>query len=399
LESKLKQTDVDHYCRSTGVTTQALGQAAWAILLSAYIGEPNVTFGTVFSARSGSQSENITFPAISTIPVSCSVTDSHQQLVKEMVAYNASIQRYRFTPLSSIQRFAGLPGQSLFDTVFVYQKGNNDIESDSKWPMVHETSSVDYAASLELEVGASGSIALRLTVDSGNVPEEHADLILKQYESIITSMLDSREILDAAPGDLVSKSPAKEHSLPSSASLLHQFVEIQAQTIPEHPALEFIWSLDHSSKMQRWSYKQLNERGNQVAHLLLTNSVQPGNTVAVRMHKSPEASFAFLGILKAGCAFLALDPELPKARQEFILRDSGAQVLFINDVDPDSDYDLPTRVVALSENVLKDFLMRSVPEKDITPEATSYCLYTSGTTGTPKGCELTHENAVQAMLA
>ncbi|KAI7627972.1 peptide synthetase, partial [Hortaea werneckii] len=399
LESKLKQTDVDHYCRSTGVTTQALGQAAWAILLSAYIGEPNVTFGTVFSARSGSQSENITFPAISTIPVSCSVTDSHQQLVKEMVTYNASIQRYRFTPLSSIQRFAGLPGQSLFDTVFVYQKGNYDAESENRWSMVHETSSVDYAASLELEIGANGSIALRLTVDSGNVPGEHADLILKQYESILTSMLDSRETLDAAPGDLISKAPAKERSLPSPASLLHQFVEIQARNIPEHPALEFIWSLDHSSKMQRWSYKQLNERGNQVAHLLLTNSVQPGNTVAVRMHKSPEASFAFLGILKAGCAFLALDPELPKARQEFILGDSGAQVLFINDVDPASDHDLPTRVVALSEKVLKDFPVISVPVKDISPEATSYCLYTSGTTGTPKGCELTHENAVQAMLA
>ncbi|KAI6829033.1 peptide synthetase [Hortaea werneckii] len=399
LESKLKQMDLDHYCRSTGVTTQALGQAAWAILLSAYIGEPNVTFGTVFSARSGSQNESITFPAISTIPVSCSVTNSHQQLVKEMVAYNASIQRYRFTPLSSIQRFAGLPGQSLFDTVFVYQKGNNDVGSEKKWSMVHETSSVDYAASVELEVDANGKIALRLTVDSANVPSEHADLILKQYESILTSMLDSQEILNDVPGDLVSKAPAKERSLPSSASLLHHFVEIQARNVPEHPALEFIRSLDHSSKTQRWSYKQLNERGNQVAHLLRANGVQSGNTVAVRMHKSPEASFAFLGILKAGCAFLALDPELPKARQEFILGDSGARVLFINDVDPTSDHDLPTRVVTLSEKALKDFPLNFVPEKEITPEATSYCLYTSGTTGTPKGCELTHENAVQAMLA
>ncbi|GAB1738581.1 hypothetical protein NU219Hw_g3383t1 [Hortaea werneckii] len=400
LESKSKQTDLDHYCRSTGVTTQALGQAAWAVLLSAYTGEPNVTFGTVFSARSGSQSENITFPAISTIPVSCSVTDSHQQLVKEMVAYNASIQRYRFTPLSSIQRFAGLPGQSLFDTVFVYQKGNNAIGTESKWPMVHETSSVDYAASLELEVCANGGIALRLTVDSGSVPREHADLIVQQYESILTSILDSRGILDAASSDLVSKAPAKEHSLPSSASLLHQFVEIQAHDFPEHPALEFIWSLDHSAaKTQRWSYRQLNERGNQVAYLLRANGVQAGGTVAVRMHKSPEASFAFLGILKAGCAFLALDPELPKARQEFILGDSGAQVLFTNEVDPASDHDLPARVVALSEEVLKDLPSNSVPETDITPEATSYCLYTSGTTGTPKGCELTHENAVQAMLA
>ncbi|KAI7236424.1 peptide synthetase [Hortaea werneckii] len=399
FESKLKQTDLDYYCRSTGVTTQALGQAAWAILLSAYIGEPNVTFGTVFSARSGSPSENITFPAISTIPVSCSVTESHQQLVNEMVAYNASIQRHRFTPLSSIQRFAGLPGQSLFDTVFVYQKGNNDNEGESKWSMIHETSSVDYAASMELEVGANGCIALRLTVDSGNVPREHANLIVKQYESILTSILESQGILDAAPSDLVSEAPAKEHSLPSSASLLHHFVEIQAHDFPDHPALEFIWSLDHPSETRRWSYKQLNERGNQVAHLLRVNGVQAGGTVAVRMHKSPEASFAFLGILKAGCAFLALDPELPKARQEFILGDSGAQVLFINDVDPASDHDLPTRVVALREEVLKDLPSNSVSEKDITPEATSYCLYTSGTTGTPKGCELTHENAVQAMLA
>jgi amino acid adenylation domain-containing protein len=117
------------------------------------------------------------------------------------------------------------------------------------------------------------------------------------------------------------------------------------------------------------------------------------------MNKCPEASFAFVGILKAGCAFLALDPDLPQARKEFILKDSGATVFIVDETNNVQGKDLSVAVINISDSDLDAFPKSPVNVGFIDPQATCYCLYTSGTTGTPKGCELTHENAVQAMMS
>jgi len=398
--SDLTYQALESLCKKQGCTIQAAGQSAWAMLLSSYLGEPNVTFGTVFSGRTGSQSDNVVFPSLTTVPVSCNISEGSSALLSDMTDFNGAAQRYRYVPLSDVQRFANFPGQSLFDTVFVYQKSASGNSAGLPWQLVKQSAAVDYNVSLELEAKSIGTIDLSLTVNRAVVPEEHAQLMLDQYDHLLAQLLSGESLSATSPSTLYSATPAKYDTLPSPIQLLHQFVEQGAESWPDRQALEFVWSLDNTTKSRRtWSYRELDNRANQVAHLIANKGAKPGDIVAVCMDKCPEASFAFIGILKAGCAFLALDPELPQARKTFILEDSSANILFTDQNLETHEGDASTTIVTLYADVLDELPTSPIDVGPIDPQATCYCLYTSGTTGTPKGCELTHENAVQAMMA
>lgn len=398
--SSLSYSTLENLCKSAGCTIQAAGQSAWAVLLSAYLGEAGVTFGTVFSGRAGSQHDPVVFPSLTTLPVFCDASKKASDLLSSMTDFNGAAQKYRHVPLSDIQRFADMPGQPLFDTVFVYQKSTGSAADDFSWPLLSQSAAVDYNVSIELETTPTGEVSLRLTANRGVLPEDHGSLILAQYDHLLGQILHADRASSSSPPSLFSATPARCPRLPSPVQLLHQFVEEGAQSFPDRPALEFAWGLDASSNSRKiWSYQQLEKQANQVAHLLQANGAASGDIVAVCMNKCPEASFAFVGILKAGCAFLALDPELPPARKEFILEDSGAKILLVDSSADINDGDFPTRVIELNNDALNAYPTSPVSGVVIDAQATCYCLYTSGTTGTPKGCELTHENAVQAMMS
>lgn len=260
--------------------------------------------------------------------------------------------------------------------------------------------------SIEL-IPHSTDLEIRISYRSDLLPEEQATTLLSQYDKLLEQTLlspDSNSDDYLFLGNkLLSVTPAKEEALPTSVSLLHQFVEENAQIIPEKTALEFAFGLAADSLQKKtWSYRELNEDGNRVAHFLQNKGVAPGGMIAICFDKCPEASIAILGILKAGCAYLAIDPTAPSSRKQFILEDSNTKILLCNQARMVELENLSgVDIHALDEpDILKGIpFAQPLLLRQIRPDDTCYCLYTSGTTGTPKGCEITHGNAVQAMLS
>ncbi|KXT10736.1 hypothetical protein AC579_2735 [Pseudocercospora musae] len=397
----LNAEELDRFCRRQGVTIQALGQSIWALLLAAYFGEPDVTFGTVFAGATMSSSRQIAFPSISTLPVYCNTDKEPIAVIKDMVSYNASAQRYRFSSLSDIQRFAGSAGHALFDTIFVYQKTPDPDAPTFEWKPIRNELGIDYAISLELEHADGGKLRLRLTHETRTIPDSHASLILQQYNMLLRRIVRNEKAGGDCSAALMSTVSAKQPTIPCEVDLLHGFVERGARAHPDKVALEFIYDLGgtHKSK-ETWTYRDLDRRSNQIAHLICQRGIRLDSTIAVCMTKCPEAAFAFVGILKAGCAFLAMDPDLPLARRQFIAEDSRSQLLFVNQGQRKADnMERVVPIVELSEDMLPGYPESSPDIAPIHAQSTSYCLYTSGTTGNPKGCELSHENAVQAMVS
>ncbi|KAJ4393823.1 hypothetical protein N0V93_003038 [Gnomoniopsis smithogilvyi] len=402
--SSLSFSTLEKTVKNAGFTIQAVAQAAWSRILSSYLGERSVVFGTIFSGRNSEATRNSAFPCITTLPVVANCSSSNLELVQAMMQYNTDLQRHQRTPLTDIQRWLGHPSNKLFDTLLVYQKFEREAEDQQPWRIMDERAVVDYPVSIEIEPQGD-LMTLRMTFFSDVIPTEQAEILLKQFDAVFCKLAQNPEendvdLLGSRP-ELFAILPAEEPDLQSDVTLLHEFVEFSAQKLSNKTALEFVSGFEDDQPVsRRWTYKQLDECGNEVAHMLSVHA-GTGDIVAVCFDKCPEAHFALLGILKAGCALLALDPGAPASRKEFILRDSGAVALLTDKSRSlHLDFDVSVPVVVVSEETMA--LASSTPPvltRTLTPQDRSYCLYTSGTTGTPKGCEITHENAVQAMLA
>ncbi|KAJ6168553.1 hypothetical protein N7497_001396 [Penicillium chrysogenum] len=393
-------------CREIGVTLQAAGQTAWARLLSAYTGESNVTFGTVLSGRNlSAAAQHAVFPCLVTVPTPLHIEGSNRQLLDRTLKRNALLVKNQFAPLSHIQRWLG-SDEPLFDTLFVYQKFTLDAVGTDGWDIIDEETNIDYPLSIEL-IPQSTDLQISLSYRGDLVPAEQATILLSQYDKILQDTVfrpdASSTDYESLGSSLLSITPAKEAPIPTTVSLLHQFVETNALRIPERIAFEFAFgnTADNLHK-KSWTYRKFNECGNQIAHLLQAKGAVPGGIVGICFDKCPEASMAILGIMKAGCAYLAIDPGAPISRKQFMLEDSGTKILLCNQLKMVELEGLPDiDIQALDEPGLFDGVSTGdiSLSRSIQPDDTCYCLYTSGTTGTPKGCEITHDNAVQAMLA
>ncbi|EED21789.1 nonribosomal siderophore peptide synthase SidC [Talaromyces stipitatus ATCC 10500] len=397
---------INEQCRALGVSLQAAGQAAYARLLANYTGNTNVSFGVVLSGRDvHTNAEDAVFPCLVTLPFQCHVQGSNKELILSVMKTDALLVKHQFTPLSRIQRMFQ-QDSPLIDTVFVYQKLARGRAEMQFWDVVDDDARVDYPLSIEL-IPEESELVLRLTCRNDAIPQPQTKMILRQLDGLLLDSLFNEEsncalIPDVQP-ELLSVTPAKQPYIPSPVSLLHEYVEKTTLQTPHRIALEFASSVtSREITKQTWTYLELNQMGNRVARLLQSLNLRQSSLIAICFDKCPQAYFAILGILKSGHAYVALDPTAPLARKQFIIEDSGARVvLYASDKNDDLQQLTGTEVIAMDMAGLLDGISSDPPvlSKPIDPQDTCYCLYTSGTTGTPKGCEITHENAVQAMQA
>jgi len=144
---------------------------------------------------------------------------------------------------------------------------------------------------------------------------------------------------------------------------------------------------------RRWTYRELDLRSNRLAHLLRSLGVAPGVLVGICMERSLETAVGVLGVLKAGAAYVPLDPEYPRERLEFMLGDSRAPVVL---TDRRTEARVPggaSRVLCLDSDSVSQMLAAQEDARvdaGAGPEDLAYVIYTSGSTGKPKGVSMPH---------
>ena len=171
---------------------------------------------------------------------------------------------------------------------------------------------------------------------------------------------------------------------------LHHLIEEQAGRTPDRVAVVF--------EQQTLTYRQLNRRADQIAHHLRGLHVGPDVLVGLFMERSVEMVVGLLGILKAGAAYVPIDPAYPPERIAFMLADAGVSVLI-------TQSSLRARLpIGAAQLVCLDLFDWNEPEApapndaQVHPENLAYVIYTSGSTGRPKGVCIEHRNIVNYVL-
>ncbi|NJM65766.1 MAG: amino acid adenylation domain-containing protein [Acaryochloris sp. RU_4_1] len=233
--------------------------------------------------------------------------------------------------------------------------------------------------------------------DSHYYVAEDIQRLAGYFQTLLTSILQSPE---AVIGQLNFLTPAERQQLlvefnpPASQiaqkQLIHQLFEGQVVNNPDQVAILFPDSA--------LTYGELNIRANQLAHYLRALGVQTGDLVGLCVARSPLMAVGILGILKAGAAYVPLDPTYPPERLNYMLQDVQISVLLTqsdwgSNPCPMLEASQPIQRVYLDEQwpVISQFPIDNPSAQDIKPDL-AYIIYTSGSTGKPKGVQISHDN-------
>jgi len=171
-----------------------------------------------------------------------------------------------------------------------------------------------------------------------------------------------------------------------TVKIIHQLFEDQVARTPHHIAVVMG---DESI-----TFKDLNHRANQIAHYLIKKCIKSDQLVGIRMYRSIQTIAAQLGVLKAGGAYLPLDPKYPPDRLRYIIEDASPKII-LNDK---NQYSLPIsgeevlNLFSLDNEIVKE--SESNPDLPFISSHLAYCIYTSGSTGKPKGVLIEHHSVV-----
>ncbi len=240
------------------------------------------------------------------------------------------------------------------------------------------------AAQLDLSLTAAEwaeGLAVSLQWDANLFDETTAGRLLDHFDRLLAGMaagaigtVAELPMLAAGERDQILLTWSGAENSPAGTGCLHELFEAQAARTPQATALIV--------GEERWTYDELNRRANRLAHRLRRLGAGPEQRVGVLMGRSGELIAALLGVLKAGAAYVPLDPAYPADWLAFAKEDARINLLLTEEDAADDDAGEP------EEN----------PEPLAAPGNLAYVMYTSGSTGRPKGVAIEHRAPVERML-
>jgi amino acid adenylation domain-containing protein len=388
--------------RREGVTLFMLMLAAYEVLLYRYTGQTEVVVGMPIANRTQAETEALIGFFVNTLALRVSLAGEPSwrellQSVREATLGALAHQGLPFEKLVEELRPAReMSHHPLFQVTFTFQNAPKKEVVELKGLTLSTVKTEADTAIADL------SLVLTETTDSleGGI-NYSTDLFVEttvkkmaaHYEQLLWAMVThpgqritvSQMLSEAERHQVLDEWNQTSSPLPDDLSP-HQLFEQQVQRSPEALAL--------SCAGTRFTYRQLNDRANQLAHLLRQRGVRPESTVALLLPRSSDLVIAALAVLKAGGAYLPLDPSDPVSRLSFII-DHGTACLLITLEHLTAS--LPAAPGPLTISLDEDGPL--IDEQSTTnllsavlPDNLAYVIYTSGSTGEPQGIEISHRS-------
>jgi surfactin family lipopeptide synthetase C len=385
--SRATSVALREFARQHAFTLNTLVQAAWSLLLSCYTGARDVAFGSVVSGRPPELEgvESMVGLFINTLPTRVDTSPNQHLLpwLRKFQAQQLESRQHQFNSLVQIHGWTAVPrDKALFDTVLVF---NNFPNYAPNHPNGSEDGRVlafeRLSDPLTLMVAPAEDLRFKLLYMTHRFESRDIERMAGQFRVVLEAMVaDSERRLGDLPllcrterEQILVEWNNTERKCGREINLIELFQK-QVERTPESEAV--------ADRHERLTYCELNRRANRLAHYLQRLETGPEAVVCLYLERSVEAVVAMLGILKAGAAYLPLDPSYPQERLAWMVTDAGSRVVVTNVCMRDS-LPVPGMQIVCVDQVPE----QSETNPDIAHCAASaaYVIYTSGSTGWPKG--------------
>ncbi|MBW4629698.1 MAG: amino acid adenylation domain-containing protein [Brasilonema octagenarum HA4186-MV1] len=405
--SKTVTDKLQYEARQHHLTLNNLVQGAWGLLLSRYSRESDVVFGATVSGRPPNLAgvDSMVGLLINTLPIRVQVTAKTELLpwLKHLQTQAFEQEQYAYYSLAEIQHLSDVPpGMPLFESLLVFenypldsaeQKNKNTLE------ISHLRCFERTNYPLTIVVNPESQLSGRIIYDTSRFEEQTIERMIGHFQTLLQGMaanlqqdISQLSLLSATEQEQVILQESQQKIDSIHYKCIHNLFEEQVEKTPNAVAVVY--------EKQNLTYRELNNRANQLAHYLQALGVKPEVRVGICVERSLLMVVGILAILKAGGAYVPLDPAYPSERLEFMLKDVQASILLTQThlceqllpihnqtvVNLDSDWEI---IAQYKEDNLSN---------EVNPENLAYIIYTSGSTGTPKGTEVPHRSILGFMF-
>ena len=383
--------------RSHGTTLFTVLHAAFAAFLARLTGQADLTVGVPVTMRHRSEFQGLVGVLLNTVPLRSQVplTSSFGDWLGHSAERWRLSTEHHWVPLETIVQSVvakrGPGALPLFDVMFTYVPGR--MAGAEFAGLVLEPFDFgqlpEAKAALSVSFGEDedGSLAGAFEFDAARFDAATIGTMVEQFEQFVGACVRS-------PG-----APMAGHRLVDGHERrkLDAWAQGQPFETPQEPFHRLFERVveDHPdraaivSEAETWDYRELNRRANLIAGQLIEAGVRPETRVGISMERSPALIAAIVGTLKSGGAYVALEPSLPIDRLRYMSNDSGVEIILCDSGAASLFHDMPQQLISI-EDVFDDDLVLDNPSTQLEGDNLAYVLYTSGTTGSPKGVMISH---------
>jgi len=392
-------TKMDATAQRYDVCTADLLLACWHMLLWRLTGEAEVVVNCVFDGRKYEELRSAAGLFARSLPLHCSLGEENRfsQVISKIgeARHEAEGWQEYFTPEQETEGGSDGEQESFYSYGFEYHA----------WPAPHAAAGVTFSIhtqyvcfdrfKIKLTCTRRGnSLMAELLYDRNLFLSTDIERLGEQFKTLLKS---SSEKPDAAIRELEVVGNLERQLLlvewndtdatyPRTACV-HELFQDQVRRQPNRIAVEF--------EDKRLTYRELNERANQVANYLRRLGVTAEVRVGILMERSLEMIVGLLGVLKAGGAYVPLDPTSPDARLSFMLEDAGVQVVLSQEKLSQRLSGSQATMICLDSDWQRIATESTTsPVNETVAENLVYVIYTSGSTGQPKGVMISHQGLV-----
>ena len=379
---------VDDYCKQNGVFKSTLFTTAYAFLLAKFNNEQESLFTTVYNGRSDKRFARSVGMTVKTLPVYTKFTP--ETTVLDLLLHGqeqmGGCRQHEAYTYSDLMTDLNLQSNSMF--AWHGQLFDNETMGGKPMQTIRiGNSTLDASFYMKVFI-QDGKCQVKAEYNANEYSKAFISQILESYEAVLEGFLAQVYLrdIDIATANQVAildSFDSGELEYDDSQNIVSLFRQ-QVKATPDAIAAVY---LD-----KRFTYAQVDEISDRIAAHIASKGLGAEDVVSVLIPRCEWMPIASLGVLKAGCAYQPLDPSYPKERLNFMMQDASAKLLI-------ADEELRPIVDEYQGEVLltKDIMALPAlpaPKVDIKPEQLFILLYTSGSTGVPKGCQLTHGNLV-----